>query len=288
MNNNITHFKICKCFCQAKPFIFVHYAYLLQKSYKMLIYISHRLNYYKHVTITVDPKRTAHSQSIQGGVIMKKIMKSVLLATAAFIMALTIFPSAALAEDSLFEPRLSSPSRSNPYYNRSLNAYSQSGYGMPNCTAYAYGRIYEITDEAPKISSGNAGSWWFSNKRNQYYEYGQEPKLGAIACWSGHVAVVEEINGNTVTISQSHWGRRYFDTTTYSNPKTKFRQTFYGYIYASDSVFEAEEEPVEYRYTSETSEFEIVRISPFDENGLAAEITQPLLMNSHMITNAII
>ncbi len=219
---------------------------------------------------------------------MKKFIKSILLASAALIIALTVFPAAALADDGLFEARLSSPSRSNPYYNRSLNAYSQSGYGMPNCTAYAYGRIYEITGEAPKIKSGNAGSWWFTNKRNHYYEYGQEPKLGAIACWSGHVAVVEEINGSTVTISQSHWGRRYFDTTTYSNPKTKFYQTFYGYIYASDAVLEAEEEPVEFRYTSEISEFEIVQTSPFSENGLAEEVNRPLLMNSHMITNAII
>lgn len=155
---------------------------------------------------------------------------------------------------------------------------------MPNCTAYAYGRIYEITGEAPLIKSGNAGSWWFNNKRNDYYEYGSEPKLGAIACWSGHVAVVEEINGDTITISESHWGGRYFNTKTYSNPNSKYRQTFYGYIYASDSIFV--EEPV-YSYTQEISEFTEIPSNPFAETELTIESKPVLLMNSHMITNAV-
>ena len=142
---------------------------------------------------------------------MKKAMKSMILGVLTLVLVFVMFPFGAFASEADFEPRLSSPKSSNPYYNRSLNAYSQSGYGMPNCTAYAYGRIYEITGEKPLIKSGNAGSWWFTNKRNNYYDYGKEPKLGAIACWSGHVAVVEKIEGSTVTISQSHWGGRYFD-----------------------------------------------------------------------------
>ncbi|MDE5996447.1 MAG: CHAP domain-containing protein, partial [Eubacterium sp.] len=153
-------------------------------------------------------------------------------------------------------------------------------------TAYAYGRIYEITGEAPLIKSGNAGSWWFTNKRNNYYEYGSEPKLGAIACWSGHVAVVEAIDGDTVTISESHWRRKYFNTKTYSSPTSNYRQTFYGYIYASDSIFV--EEPV-YSYTQEVSEFAEIPSNPFAETELTIESdSEPiLLMNSHMITNAV-
>ena len=127
---------------------------------------------------------------------------------------LTLLPTAALAGESDFEPRLSAPSSGNSYYNRNLNIYSKQGYGMPNCTAYAYGRIYEITGEAPLIKSGNAGNWWFTNKRNDYYEYGSEPKLGAIACWSRHVAVVEAIDEDIVTISESHWRGKYFNTKT--------------------------------------------------------------------------
>lgn len=221
---------------------------------------------------------------------MRKYFKSILLAVLTFIMIVSIFPVTAAAESDSFEPRLSSPGKNNPYYNRRLNVYSQTGYGMPNCTAYAYGRIYEITGEAPRLKSGNAGSWWFKNKRNHYYDYGKEPKIGAIACWSGHVAVVEKVEGNKVTISQSHWGKKYFDTATYSNPKAIFtRQSFYGYIYASDSVLEAEEEeePVVYSYTAEKSEFEDIAVNPFSKI-IYSEKDEPILvMNSHMVTNAV-
>ncbi len=155
---------------------------------------------------------------------------------------------------------------------------------MPNCTAYAYGRIYEITGEAPLIKSGNAGNWWFTNKRNDYYEYGSEPKLGAIACWSRHVAVVEAIDEDIVTISESHWRGKYFNTKTFSNPNSAYRQTFYGYIYASDSVFA--EEPV-YSYTQEISEFTEAPCNPFSETALTIENEPVLLMNSLMITNAV-
>lgn len=215
---------------------------------------------------------------------MKKAIKMILLGIITMIMILTMLPTAALAADGGFEPRLSAP-QGNPYYNRSLNIYSQKGYGMPNCTAYAYGRIYEITGEPPLIKSGNAGDWWFTNKRNNYYEYGKEPKLGAIACWSNHVAVVEKIEGSSVTISESHWGGRYFNTKTYSSPYNSY-QTFYGYIYASDSIFEIEE-PV-YSYTQEKSEFAEIPCNPFAQTELTIESQPVLLMNSHMITNAII
>ena len=110
-----------------------------------------------------------------------------------FLILITAFPVTASAQADGFEPRLTSPDRSNPYYNSELNVYSQTGYGMPNCVAYVFGRIYEITGEEPLITRGSAGEWWSINKKNGYYAYGQEPKLGAVACWSNHVAVVEKI-----------------------------------------------------------------------------------------------
>ena len=76
-------------------------------------------------------------------------------------------------------------------------------------------------------------------------------------------------------------------STTYSNPYSKFYQTFYGYIYASDSVIEAEEEPV-YSYTLEIPDYIEAPVNPFAEDGLTIESEPQLLMNSHMITNAVI
>lgn len=44
---------------------------------------------------------------------------------------------------SIFRPRLSQPSYDNSYYFED-NPYYRIGYGMPNCTCYAYGRAYEL------------------------------------------------------------------------------------------------------------------------------------------------
>ncbi|MBR3737355.1 MAG: CHAP domain-containing protein [Eubacterium sp.] len=146
------------------------------------------------------------------------------------ISALT--PLAALAdEDNGYQPRLTAPNSGISYYSSELNRYFQTGTPMPNCVAYAYGRIYEMNGEAPLINHGSAGDWWFINKSNGYYSYGSEPKLGAVACWSGHVAIVEGISKSGVTISESHWGGTYFDVRTYENMHSHYGQTFYGYIY---------------------------------------------------------
>lgn len=100
-----------------------------------------------------------------------------------------------------------------PYY-KSQNPFAQSGYGMPNCTCYAWGRAYEIMGSRPKLSTGNAENWYcFSDG----YQRGQTPRVGAIACWrkgseknssdgAGHVAVVEEILADgSITTSESGW-----------------------------------------------------------------------------------
>lgn len=176
---------------------------------------------------------------------MKKIVKNSVITVLFTIIILTVFPSTVFAAE--YEPRLTAPN-GEPYYTRELNAYSKTGYGMPNCVAYAYGRVYELNGEAPKISRGNAGEWWFINKNNDYYEYGSEPKLGAVACWSRHVAVVEEIAENgDVTVSESHWGSTYFDTKTFSDMYSHYGQTFYGYIYTYDEPEEEEVKVLSYK-----------------------------------------
>lgn len=225
---------------------------------------------------------------------MKKIVKSLLLAILTFIIIFSLFPAAVFADNSVFEPRLSAPSRDTSFYNKSLNVFSQTGYGMPNCTAYAYGRIYEITGKEPLIKRGDAGRWWSINKSNGYYEYGQEPKLGAIACWSNHVAVVEEIDGNTVTVSQSHWRGTYFDTCTFTSGDSHFGQKFYGYIYASDIIFEkAQEEENKTSYKKEKPVYETAdsNTSTLFEIGnielLNANKPVGILVNSHMLANAV-
>lgn len=100
------------------------------------------------------------------------------------------------------------------------------GCALPNCTAYAWGRFYELTGEKPKLYTGNAETWYGAGcsltldlktqveKGTAYdgYSRGETPKEGAIICWegiggaAGHVAVVEKVNpdGSIIT-SESGW-----------------------------------------------------------------------------------
>lgn len=120
-----------------------------------------------------------------------------------------------------FKPRLSSSGMSGSKWWGSQNIFTAAGYGLPNCTCYAYGRAAEIAGKFLSLPGGNAGNW-YSSATN--FERGQSPRLGAVAVWGnspsgylGHVAVVESIdsNGNIVT-SESQWGGEYFTTVSYS------------------------------------------------------------------------
>lgn len=155
------------------------------------------------------------------------------------IFSMSIFASAATS----FTPRLTAPSTSNKYYYSDMNIFYKYGYGMPNCTAYAYGRAYEILGKQPNLCPYNAEEWYDYNKDNGYYSYGNTPKLGAIACWyydggSGHVAVVEKIENGTITFSNSAYGGSTFYTSTAktsdSNAGGSSWWNFQGYIYIGE------------------------------------------------------
>lgn len=118
-----------------------------------------------------------------------------------------------------FVPRLDSDGiEGNPmWYDE--NPFYQAGYGMPNCTAYCWGRWYELLGEPPNLPLGDGNSWFPTAQEMGVYETGaypgSEPALGAIICTyydnGGHVAVVEQINedGSIVT-SNSGWQSTYF------------------------------------------------------------------------------
>ena len=112
---------------------------------------------------------------------------------------------------------------------------------MPNCTAYAWGRAYEILNHIPNLSTSDAGKWFEYNKKNNIYSYGQTPKLGAIACFDnkdgGHVAVVENIENNIITFSISAYGGNNFYLSKAlvdsENPGQE-NWIFQGYIYLKE------------------------------------------------------
>ena len=173
----------------------------------------------------------------------KKKILSLLLALGLFFVTVA---NAIPVDATTFKARTTAPEYSNKYYNSNLNIFYAAGYGMPNCTAYAYGRTYELTGKVPKLCTSNAKYWWDYNKTKGYYKYGQEPKLGAIAVWggissfpAGHVAVVEKITNTTVTVSESRYTSKvYFTTTEFKkgNMNYSWNNNFLGYIYPYEST----------------------------------------------------
>lgn len=141
-----------------------------------------------------------------------------------------------------YTPRLTAPSTDNRYFYGD-NVFYQSGYGLPNCTAYAWGRFYELTGDYPKLGTGDAETWY---GKADGYSRGKTPKLGAVICWrkgvvgddsdgAGHVAIVEQINADgSIVTSNSAWGGSLFYTETLtkeSNYSCGSAYTFQGFIY---------------------------------------------------------
>ena len=171
---------------------------------------------------------------------MSKTVRTFIALCLAVCLTMTAVPAERVEAASPFTIRTTAPSYDNPYYFSRMNPFYAAGYGMPNCTAYAYGRIYEILGYKPNLSVWNAGQWWFDNINYGWYAYGSTPAPGAVACWdkwdaqNGHVAVVEEVYDNgTVLMSESSWSGKMFNSFIMrwdsSDELTNYR--FLGYIY---------------------------------------------------------
>ena len=149
-----------------------------------------------------------------------------------------------LTQDADYTPRLSAPDADDPCYYSQDNIFYAADYGMPNCTCYAWGRAYEISGEPPRLSPYDACTWYDYNAENGYYEYGDTPEQGAIACWAyadggpGHVAVVEDVEDDTVLLSNSAYSGAefYMDTVPADDPSQgRDGWIFQGYIYVNGS-----------------------------------------------------
>lgn len=139
----------------------------------------------------------------------------------------------------MYKPRLKAPAPNNVLWTKK-NPFHSAGYGLPNCTAYAWGRWYEIIGKAPKLSLGNAGNWYKNIKDG--YDRGDTPRLGAVICWSkvggeaqgkGHVAIVEDIKTDgSIVIGESGYKKFRFRTMTLKPPYTYFTgYKLQGFIY---------------------------------------------------------
>lgn len=184
---------------------------------------------------------------------MKKIFSLVI----SFIMATAIMiPMRTVESNAAFSVRSSLPSYSSAvgkaYYYSSSNIFYNSGYGpnkvkgsdgkycIGNCTWYAYGRAGEILGQ--QFNSNfrwDASRWWDINKSGNYYPYGSTPKVGAIACYDDHVAIVEKVSGGTVYVSESSWSKSSKKPTSESqlvfHYGTPWCKSVKGYIYITET-----------------------------------------------------
>ena len=184
----------------------------------------------------------------------KKIFSTVIVAMLAVAIAI---PAATAHSYAAFSVRSSLPSFTSAegkayYYTNNNIFYANNlgpngvkisgGYCTGNCTWYAYARASEILGKNLNTNFRWAASkWWDLNKTNNYYSYGSTPKVGAIACYSSHVAIVESVDSKgNITVSESGWRvsankplsasdvRFHYGSPWYSNPK--------GYIYIADTA----------------------------------------------------
>lgn len=144
-----------------------------------------------------------------------------------------------------FTQRTEAPTSGNAYYYAN-NPFYASGYGLPNCTCYAWGRFWECQGSAgsrPRLSLGNAEDWW--GYTSDGYQRGQTPRVGAVICWrkgqagnnsdgAGHVEIVEAVNDDgTIVTTGSAWNGYLFRTKK-RNPTSNWDggdYIFQGFIY---------------------------------------------------------
>ncbi|WP_243259576.1 Ig-like domain-containing protein [Eubacterium sp. 1001713B170207_170306_E7] len=189
--------------------------------------------------------------------LIHRFIPSLLCVCLLFAYSLQFAPTVKAAE---FSPRTDKPDYySYPYSRSSGNPFELNPLTGGNCTYYAWGRAYEIlgyplpNNEVNSNPNGwgsfrsNAKYFWSDNKElydegRGGFAYGSEPAVGAIAVWDGsitngwcgHVAVVEEVNGNEVVTSNSGWSYRDF-YMDYDNANS-MGGNFLGYIYLLDNV----------------------------------------------------
>ena len=143
-----------------------------------------------------------------------------------------------------FVPRLTDSGVNGGYWwYTSGNPFYASGYGMPNCTAYAYGRYAEARNAWAALPTWDAKDWYDDATA---FQRGQTPALGSVMCWGttgsgpGHVAIVEQILANNdVVVSESHYTSSlpYWDLQTltassgYAHPYLGSTYYLQGFIY---------------------------------------------------------
>lgn len=161
--------------------------------------------------------------------------------------------------------RTTAPSKTNKYY--ISNEYG--GYNpcieiegklcLPNCVGYAYGRIMEVLEKDPHLSTSDAENWYYHTEDG--YARSKTPSVFSVVCWKkgeayngndgyGHIAVVESVEADgTIVTSNSAWGGAYFYLKKIKPPYTLSGYDFQGFIHILNEPIKAKYSVGDYRVT---------------------------------------
>lgn len=98
-----------------------------------------------------------------------------------------------------------------PYKSFQNLPYGNYAYGPYGCAWFASARVKQLTGVNCIIHSGS--SWYYSAYRTYGFSRGAEIREKSIVCYSGHVAIIEKIEGNTVYISEG--GSTYYSDSAH-------------------------------------------------------------------------
>lgn len=145
-----------------------------------------------------------------------------------------------------------------PYTTYQSKPYGSAAYGTQGCAWFASARACQLTGKDSPIWSGTN---WYHQYYNSYGAAGRGSavKAKALACWEGHVAVVEAVSGSTAVISEG--GSTYYSdaghgycvirsvpTSYFSNDYQNGKGTWLGFVYLN-----APGTPVSYTVTPSVS-----------------------------------
>lgn len=190
-------------------------------------------------------------------------------------------------EVSDFEARKVAPAKGNPLWVTTAaggkNKCCQgngvtNGSVLPNCVGYAWGRFYEITGTVPKLSTGNANT--FYSHKDGYSRSKTVPVRGAVCVWgigsAGHVAIVEKVNtdssGNatSIDISESHWYSKVIFDYKENQPAPDWGYTnFLGFIYP----------PTVKNSSTSKAKVDSILAKSGTKNGVKKELDQQIIAN---------
>lgn len=124
---------------------------------------------------------------------------------------------------------------SHPFSTYANKSWGQYAYGPSGCAWFASARACQLTGIDTPIWSGS--SWYNSAYANYGYTRGSTPRAKALACWEGHVSVVEAVNGDSIVISEggyqpaSNNDYTIIQTMSRSQVESARNGAFLGYVY---------------------------------------------------------